>query len=336
MLTQQHYPTALPAVHCAAAQVRVKQLLNGCLHCQSMQCRYNKTDRGCVTALCPVETPMLFPGCCSACVSRLLQLNFSSSAAAVPTAAAAAADKKQQQQQPPKQQQQQKQQAAAAAEAAAAAQAAAAEKALDALKGQYQRSRLQDHYQHHLARELMLKLDLDNVQQLPRVKSVDLSINAKDTHGRRYVSRVQAARASSGPLHSLCVCAYASFTCCLCLLYLMLSANTNAVFGEGHSSSCTTVRPIAVGHICLTDCACHQTVGNSCLLRSCASFCCPSASALLLRCKRGNRHATGKFAHRSWRVTCQMEQGLSTQMETSDLVLLCAAMCVSRLTSGTL
>lgn len=48
---------------------------------------------------------------------------------------------------------------------------------------------MQEFYNNHLARELLLKLHVPSVNVLPRVKSIDLTINANDTHGRRYVSR---------------------------------------------------------------------------------------------------------------------------------------------------
>lgn len=34
----------------------------------------------------------------------------------------------------------------------------------------------------------MLKLNVYNTHQLPRLKSIDLSVSAKDLHGKRYVS----------------------------------------------------------------------------------------------------------------------------------------------------
>jgi hypothetical protein len=133
--------------------------------------------------------------CCSSteaaswCVaSSALQERSSSSTAAV-AAAAAAGDKQPKQSKQPKQQK--GKDAAAVAAAAAAAeqqQQQQQQQQLALLQSQYQRSRLGELYSSHLARELLLKLNLSSVQQLPRVRSVDLSISAKDTHGRRYVS----------------------------------------------------------------------------------------------------------------------------------------------------
>jgi hypothetical protein len=53
---------------------------------------------------------------------------------------------------------------------------------------QYQRSRLREFYNQHMSRELMLKLNVQSLLDLPRVKDVVLSVNAKDLHGKRYVS----------------------------------------------------------------------------------------------------------------------------------------------------
>jgi hypothetical protein len=53
---------------------------------------------------------------------------------------------------------------------------------------QYQRSRLREFYNQHMSRELMLKLNVQSMMELPRVKDVVLSVNAKDLHGKRYVS----------------------------------------------------------------------------------------------------------------------------------------------------
>jgi hypothetical protein len=111
----------------------------------------------------------------------------SSSTPAVETAAAEAGSKQ------PKQPKQQKgKDVAAAAAAAEQQQQKQQQQHLTLLKSQYQRSRLGQFYSSHLARELLLKLNLRNVEQLPRVRNVDLSISAKDTHGRRYVSGTAA------------------------------------------------------------------------------------------------------------------------------------------------
>lgn len=59
---------------------------------------------------------------------------------------------------------------------------------LQQLQQQYQRSRLQEFYNGHLTREMMLKLNVRSVQQLPRIRSIDLSVSSKDLHGKRYVS----------------------------------------------------------------------------------------------------------------------------------------------------
>ncbi|WIA12542.1 hypothetical protein OEZ85_006203 [Tetradesmus obliquus] len=117
----------------------------------------------------------------------------SSSSTAAVAAAAGAADKQLKQPKQPKQPKQQKGKDAAAVAAAAAAaeqqQQQQQQQQLALLASQYQRSRLGEFYSAHLARELLLKLNLDNVQQLPRLKSIDLSISAKDTHGRRYAEK---------------------------------------------------------------------------------------------------------------------------------------------------
>ncbi|KAF8067114.1 RPL5 [Scenedesmus sp. PABB004] len=93
------------------------------------------------------------------------------------------------QQRPPKQQQPPAGGGGPPPAPAAEQQAAEQQAALAALAGSYQRSRLGTFYDAHLARALLLKLDVRNAQQLPRVDSVDLSISAKDVGGRRYAEK---------------------------------------------------------------------------------------------------------------------------------------------------
>jgi predicted secreted protein len=120
------------------------------------------------------------------CLCTTLQARSSSSSS---TAAVEASSK---QPKPPKQQKG-KDVAAAAAAAEQQQQQQQQQQHLALLKSQYQRSRLGQFYSAHLSRELLLKLNVSSVQQLPRVRSVDLSISAKDTHGKRYVSGTAAA-----------------------------------------------------------------------------------------------------------------------------------------------
>jgi hypothetical protein len=125
------------------------------------------------------------PGCVSwALCCCPLQVRAASSAAASSAAAST---------QPKQQKQKQQKQAPAPAAAAAAGkqqqqQQQQQEAQLQHLRQQYQRSRLLDFYSQHLSRELLLKLNVRSAQQLPRVKSIDLSISAKDLYGKRYVS----------------------------------------------------------------------------------------------------------------------------------------------------
>jgi polyphosphate kinase len=89
---------------------------------------------------------------------------------------------KQQQQQQQLQQQQRAQQKQQQFE-----QAAEALERVQQLKTHYQRSRLQEYYTQHLSRELLLKLNVSSVRQLPIVKNLDLAVSSKDLLGRRYV-----------------------------------------------------------------------------------------------------------------------------------------------------
>jgi hypothetical protein len=84
----------------------------------------------------------------------------------------------------------------AAPTADAQQQQQAQEAAVQQLAQHYQRSRMREFYNVHLSRELMLKLNVRSAQQLPRLKDIVLSVNAKDLHGKRYVSGVGHA----GPL----------------------------------------------------------------------------------------------------------------------------------------
>ncbi|KAF6253081.1 ribosomal protein L5 domain-containing protein [Scenedesmus sp. NREL 46B-D3] len=111
------------------------------------------------------------------------QARSSSSSTAAVAAAAGAGDKRL------KQPKQQKGKDVSAVTTAAAAEQQQQQQQLALLKSQYQRSRLAEFYSSHLARELLLKLNLSSVQQLPRIRTVDLSISAKDTHGRRYAEK---------------------------------------------------------------------------------------------------------------------------------------------------
>lgn len=83
---------------------------------------------------------------------------------------------------------------------AGAVSAGVADGAIDQYKQQYRRSRFQQSYDTTLSRELMLKLDLHSISHLPKIKSVDLSIRAKDVLGSTYVSN------DVGRLISLCLC----------------------------------------------------------------------------------------------------------------------------------
>lgn len=77
----------------------------------------------------------------------------------------------------------------AAPAADAQQQHGAHEAAVQQLAQHYQRSRMRDFYNVHLSRELMLKLNVRSAQQLPRLKDIVLSVNAKDLHGKRYVEK---------------------------------------------------------------------------------------------------------------------------------------------------
>lgn len=81
--------------------------------------------------------------------------------------------------------------ATAAADAGASPATAAPVPSVDALKADYQRSRLQDLYSQSLSRELMLKLNLKSLDDLPKLRHVVVAIQAKDVTGQQHVDKWQ-------------------------------------------------------------------------------------------------------------------------------------------------
>eukprot|EP00879_Flechtneria_rotunda_P016389 GHRR01017147.1.p1 GENE.GHRR01017147.1~~GHRR01017147.1.p1 ORF type:complete len:225 (+),score=89.09 GHRR01017147.1:794-1468(+) len=139
------------------------------------------------TSLLPLLQQIWLPGrlCAGAVCSWLAQSHMM-----VCTSSAAAADNKAVQ---PQKQQQQRNPAKSASNAAAQQGNQQAHVEFDSqlqqFAQQYQRSRMQEFYTEHLARDLLLKLNMRNAQQLPAVRSIDLAISAKDLLGRRYAEK---------------------------------------------------------------------------------------------------------------------------------------------------
>lgn len=67
----------------------------------------------------------------------------------------------------------------------------AAVPSVDELRAGYQRSRLRDFYMSTLSRELLLKLNLKSVRELPTLRSVSVAIQAKDVQKQQHVDKWQ-------------------------------------------------------------------------------------------------------------------------------------------------